>query len=111
LSLRAREAGVAIPSASEPSNFSRGNRLPRRPPTGGLLAMTREDRDELFRLAKAGFANRRKLLIKNLLPIVGKQNREKLKSVFAELGLSENARAQELGVEDWVNMVRMLKMM
>ena len=56
---------------------------------------------DFFNLVKAGFANRRKLLIKNILPIVGKQNKEKMKSVLAELGLSENARAQELGVEDW----------
>lgn len=63
---------------------------------------------DFFNLVKAGFANRRKLLIKNLLPIVGKQNKEKLKSIFVELGLSENARAQELGVEDWVSMTRAL---
>jgi 16S rRNA (adenine1518-N6/adenine1519-N6)-dimethyltransferase len=67
------------------------------------------NRDELFRLAKAGFANRRKLLIKNLLPIVGKQNKEKLKSVFAELGLLENARAQELTVENWLRLAELMK--
>jgi 16S rRNA (adenine1518-N6/adenine1519-N6)-dimethyltransferase len=96
LSLRAPK-GRSNPSAKQNQNSSTENNgiassLPARAP--------RND-SAFFRLVKAGFANRRKLLIKNLLPIVGKQNKEKLKSVFAELGLSENVRAQELGIEEW----------
>lgn len=60
--------------------------------------------EEFFHLVKIGFANRRKLLIKNLEPMVGKKNREMLKSAFAGLGLSENARAQELSVGQWVEL-------
>jgi len=57
--------------------------------------------EEFFRLVKAGFANRRKFLIKNLLPVAGKKNKDELKKIFASIGLSETARAQELSVEKW----------
>lgn len=76
---------------------------------GTQYTVHRQDATEFFHLVKAGFANRRKLLIKNLLPIVGKQNKDKLKQIFAELGLSENARAQELGVEEWKRLSRMTR--
>ncbi len=74
-------------------------------PAGGQKSIKSE---EFFRLVKAGFANRRKLLIKNLEVILGKKNKEKLKEIFAELGLQETVRAQELGVEDWINIVKIL---
>ena len=64
--------------------------------------------EDFFRLVKIGFANRRKLLIKNLLPIVGKQNKDKLKETFAKLGLSENVRAQELGMAEWERLSRVI---
>ncbi|MEK7625020.1 MAG: 16S rRNA (adenine(1518)-N(6)/adenine(1519)-N(6))-dimethyltransferase RsmA [Patescibacteria group bacterium] len=54
-----------------------------------------------FDLVKAGFANRRKLLSKNLEPLVGKKNKEQLKKTFEELGLLPTVRAQELSVEEW----------
>lgn len=66
------------------------------------------DPEKVFNLVKIGFANRRKLLIKNLEPVVGKKNRETLKNAFARLGLSENARAQELSVKQWVELYRLI---
>ncbi len=61
-------------------------------------------RKNFFRLVKSGFASRRKLLIKNILPIIGKKNRELLKKIFADIGLKETARAQELSVEQWIRL-------
>lgn len=68
----------------------------------------RLEASEVLRLVKIGFANRRKLLIKNLEPIVGKKNREMLKNAFVCLSLSENVRAQELSVEQWVELYRLI---
>jgi 16S rRNA (adenine1518-N6/adenine1519-N6)-dimethyltransferase len=54
-----------------------------------------------FKIVKSGFANRRKMLVKNLEPMVGKQNKEKLKKVFVDMKISEKVRAQELSIEQW----------
>jgi excinuclease ABC subunit B len=61
---------------------------------------------DFFRVVKAGFAQRRKLLIKNLKSITGKNSGEELLKIFEELGLNKNARAQELSVEQWRVLVR-----
>ena len=60
--------------------------------------------EEFFKLVKIGFANRRKMLLKNLEPIWGKKNKESLRQIFAKIGLSEKARAQELSVEQWTEL-------
>lgn len=52
--------------------------------------------DEELKFVKIGFNNPRKKLIKNL-PI----EKEKLLETFKELGIDENARAEDLSVEDW----------
>ncbi len=54
-----------------------------------------------FNLVKAGFANRRKLLSKNLEPFVGKENKAKLKKIFEGLNFLPTIRAQELSVGEW----------
>ena len=54
--------------------------------------------EEFFKLVRAGFAQKRKLLMKNLSPYYSK---EKLTKSFLELGLKPTARAQELSVTDW----------
>lgn len=56
---------------------------------------------EFFKLVKAGFANRRKLLISNLVNLFGQGRKDEILRVFKEVGLSEQARAQELSVEQW----------
>lgn len=58
-----------------------------------------------FNIVKAGFANRRKLLIKNLESLFGRDNRSKLDQIFTDLGLNPKARAQELSVEKWKQLV------
>ncbi len=64
--------------------------------------------DKFFNLVKAGFANRRKLLLKNLEPVAGKEKKGKLKKIFEEMGLLPTARAQELSVEQWKTLFKKL---
>ncbi|HSR89603.1 MAG TPA: 16S rRNA (adenine(1518)-N(6)/adenine(1519)-N(6))-dimethyltransferase RsmA [Candidatus Udaeobacter sp.] len=54
--------------------------------------------DRFFKLVKAGFANRRKMLLKNLGSVIDKK---KLPAIFQELGINDKVRAQELSVEQW----------
>lgn len=61
------------------------------------------DTEKFFHLVRAGFASRRKLLVKNLMN--GHYGeREKILKTFEELRLLPTARAQELDVEDWVKL-------
>jgi len=60
-----------------------------------------EKTDMFFKLVKAGFAQKRKLLVKNLLPIIGKQNKDRLLTVLKNMGFTPTVRAQELSVFDW----------
>jgi len=62
---------------------------------------TRNDR-QFFQLVKAGFASRRKLLINNLMVLFGKDKKQEILNAFEKVGLTKNARAQELGVGEWV---------
>lgn len=73
------------------------------PPHGGEKTTER-----LFQFVKIGFANRRKLLFKNLLPLVGKKNRGELQKAFDDLGLLPTVRAQELSVEQWKELVSVI---
>ncbi len=58
-----------------------------------------------FKVVQVGFANRRKLLIKNLEAIFGKKNRLILAEIFGTLGISLQARAQELSLKQWEKLV------
>ena len=67
----------------------------------------KEEIKKFFRIVRAGFSAKRKTLINNLsngLLIDKKETEEKLIS----LGFSKNARAQELGVEDWKKLSEVL---
>lgn len=57
--------------------------------------------EKYFKLVKIGFAQKRKLLVKNLLPYFGKQNKEKIQTALKNMGFSDTVRAQELSVADW----------
>src|ERR687885_341273 len=52
------------------------------------------DRDWLFRLVAAGFGQRRKMLRRSLAELVPAEG-------FEAAGIRPDARAEELGVEDW----------
>ena len=60
-----------------------------------------EDEKHFFEVVRLGFSSKRKKLIKNLgikyAPL-------KLERAFAKLGLTPNARAQELSVENWIEL-------
>ncbi len=64
------------------------------------------DTDFFFNFAKAGFSNRRKMLMKNLSSVVKK---DMLQHIFTELGIDEKVRAQELSVEQWKKLVSRLR--
>ncbi len=82
-----------------------------RSPTLGKNIKPDKASEEFFKIVKAGFANRRKMLLKNLESVVGKQNKAKLKTVFHELGIIEKIRAQELSVEQWQGLTRQIESM
>jgi 16S rRNA (adenine1518-N6/adenine1519-N6)-dimethyltransferase len=57
------------------------------------------DRTRLFALVRAGFGQRRKMLRRSLAGLV-------TPDAFAAAGIRPDARAEELGVEDWGRLVR-----
>ncbi|MFA6547632.1 MAG: 16S rRNA (adenine(1518)-N(6)/adenine(1519)-N(6))-dimethyltransferase RsmA [Candidatus Magasanikbacteria bacterium] len=67
---------------------------------------TKAEDQAFFRLVKIGFAQKRKLLIKNLLPTIGKQHKEKFLSELKKMGFTETVRAQELSVANWQQLVK-----
>jgi len=64
---------------------------------------------EFFRFVRAGFINRRKLLQKNILALVGKENKPKIEEIWQEMDFDRNVRAQELGVEQWIKLFDLWK--
>lgn len=67
--------------------------------------LKRGDEERFFEILKAGFAHKRKLLIKNLEKISTKPNLEK---VFDTLKIPKNTRAEDLKVENWLQIAREL---
>ncbi|MCR4312377.1 MAG: 16S rRNA (adenine(1518)-N(6)/adenine(1519)-N(6))-dimethyltransferase RsmA [Candidatus Uhrbacteria bacterium] len=66
------------------------------------------NREDIIGLAKIGFANRRKQLHRNLAD-AGYAASDKVKQHLRDLGLSEQARAQELSLEHWMTLWCKLK--
>jgi len=63
-----------------------------------------EENDRLiFRIARAGFAARRKTLANNLSSSF-RLPRKDVESVLADMGLDTRIRAQELSVEEWITL-------
>ncbi len=61
--------------------------------------------ERFFKVVKAGFSSKRKKLVNNLSPFGGKEHI--LKSMLA-VGLSENARAEEVSLHTWIALVAIL---
>jgi len=61
----------------------------------------------LFRIVKAGFSNKRKML-KNNLSSVLKISQDKVINSLKQIGLDEKIRAQELSIENWIELHRAL---
>ncbi|MCK5084543.1 MAG: ribosomal RNA small subunit methyltransferase A [Candidatus Pacebacteria bacterium] len=73
----------------------------------GKDAINRVSTKDLFRIIKIGFSSKRKKLANNLsagLHISRTQSEE----LLSEAGISSNARAQELGLEDWRKLTEMI---
>ncbi|MBU3965422.1 ribosomal RNA small subunit methyltransferase A [Patescibacteria group bacterium] len=69
--------------------------------------ISESEENELWRLVKIGFSSRRKTLANNLSAGL-RLPREKIEGILKLLGFNEKIRAQELGVEDWVRLLRKL---
>lgn len=61
------------------------------------------DEKKFFNIVKTGFAHKRKILIKNLSES-GLFDRKDLELIFKKNGISDNARAENLTLNDWKNM-------
>lgn len=75
-----------------------------------LLSTTRLDVDttEFFRIVKAGFGEKRKKLVNSLSGGLGLE-KEIIKKYIADVGIDENARAQQLSLQDWYNIYNVIK--
>ncbi|MBX3021112.1 MAG: ribosomal RNA small subunit methyltransferase A [Bdellovibrionales bacterium] len=62
-----------------------------------------------LKFVKAGFAFRRKFLLKNLKGVVDKAKQEHLLAVLRELGHSEKARAEELTPDDFAALFKRMQ--
>ncbi len=60
---------------------------------------------KFFEILHAGFAHKRKVLISNLKTII---NKNKLTDIFNQLQLTDQVRAEDLSLNDWLNLVRRL---
>jgi 16S rRNA (adenine1518-N6/adenine1519-N6)-dimethyltransferase len=58
--------------------------------------------DGLFTLVRAGFAQRRKMLRRSLVPVLG----DTTPDVLAAAGVAPTARAEALGLDDWAAVAR-----
>ena len=61
--------------------------------------------DKFFKVVKAGFSSKRKKLVNNLSPFGTK---ESLISILQGMGLNENARPEDVRLDDWREIVRSL---
>jgi len=77
-----------------------------------VLSFTRKSdpgvTERFLKVLKAGFAFRRKFLLKNLKSVVDKPTLERLPDVFAALRLKPQARAEELTPAQWVELFKKL---
>ncbi|MBT4547648.1 MAG: hypothetical protein HOC36_04885, partial [Candidatus Magasanikbacteria bacterium] len=69
---------------------------------------TREFDDGFFKVVKAGFTNKRKQLWRNLSEGL-KTDREEIKKILVEVVGDEKIRAEELSVENWKEITKMIR--
>lgn len=62
---------------------------------------------EFFALIKAGFSHKRKLLVNNLG--AESSSKEKWREIFKKCGIPEKARAENLSLQNWVCLIKHLK--
>jgi len=67
-----------------------------------------QQREKIMRLVRIGFSSPRKTLFNNLLAGLGKFQKNLIRETFSRLGLSFTVRAQELSLEQWKKIARVL---
>lgn len=72
-------------------------------PNTAYQGLSAEQRASFWRLARAGFASRRKQLRNNLKNLIAM---EEIDALFAKHGIVPLARAQELSVEQWCSLAK-----
>ncbi|MFH1789787.1 MAG: 16S rRNA (adenine(1518)-N(6)/adenine(1519)-N(6))-dimethyltransferase RsmA [bacterium] len=63
------------------------------------------DEKKFFKVVRAGFANKRKKLSSNLSGLLNIYDKSIVSSAFEKAKLNANVRAQELSVEQWIELV------
>lgn len=63
------------------------------------------NQDLLFKLVRAGFNKRRKTILNSMSDVIEK---DKLKEAFAKVNLAENLRAENLSIDDFINLTNEL---
>jgi 16S rRNA (adenine1518-N6/adenine1519-N6)-dimethyltransferase len=66
------------------------------------------DANLFFKIVKAGFSHPRKQLINNLSRKL-KREKEEIKKLLSQLGISPKKRAEELSIEDWMKLTKLIK--
>lgn len=72
-------------------------------PNPAYASLTTEQREQFWRLARAGFASRRKQLRNNL------KSTPNIDALLTEIGIAPLARAQELTIEQWCELAKRTK--
>jgi len=66
------------------------------------------DTKKFFALIKTGFAHKRKILISNISQKI-KNQKSKIKTIFNDIGIDPNVRAENLTISDWLKLYAVLK--
>ncbi|MBI2627152.1 MAG: ribosomal RNA small subunit methyltransferase A [Parcubacteria group bacterium] len=69
------------------------------------IVESEEEKNKFFKVVRAGFAYKRKVLINTLAEKIN-LDKENLESIFKNLHLSLNTRPQELTIDNWTNLSR-----
>lgn len=67
--------------------------------------ISKKERDEFFKLVKAGFSQPRKQLLNNLARGL-KLDRERARTWLLKNGIQPEQRAETLSVDDWLNLTK-----
>lgn len=96
------------------STVSRGSFRPMPKVDSAIIKLTpknivqSEDSAKLFKIIKFGFSEKRKQLLNNLSKNL-KIDKEKLKTVFDANGIRSDARAENLSLEEWGKLAKLLE--
>lgn len=66
------------------------------------------DNKKIFKVIRAGFSEKRKQLANNLAKNFDK-TKEQIKNIFSSAGIKENARAENLSLEEWGKLAKLLE--